>query len=87
MSDGTRTRDRLEHNQELRRSPGRGISQVIAAIPVVLRAARRLPGVYAGAQPRLSADERPVRDIRDFQRFRVLEAPRSAAVRSPEHDS
>jgi hypothetical protein len=35
VSDGTRTRDRLDHNQELRRSPGARHIQGIAAIPVV----------------------------------------------------
>jgi hypothetical protein len=48
---------------------------------------RRLPGVYAGAQPWLTARERRVQDICAFQDFRVLEQPRVTAVHSPEHDS
>jgi hypothetical protein len=62
------------------------MSAVIAPIPVAPQAARRLQHVYAGAQPRICPDERPVRDVCDFQVFRVLEAPRSAAVGSPGHD-
>ena len=65
-----------------------GKAPVIAAIRGrTCLAARRLPGVYAGAQPRLSPRKRRVRDIYDFQDFRVFEPPGFAAVRSPVHDS
>jgi hypothetical protein len=59
-----------------------GNSPVMAAIGSYLLAARRLPGVYAGAQPRLSARERRACDICDFQDFRVLRSPRCATGRS-----
>jgi hypothetical protein len=59
----------------------------IVAIRVYLHAARRLPGVYTGAQARLSQRQYRGRDMCDFQDFRVLEPPRCTAVHRPVHDS
>jgi hypothetical protein len=77
VSDGTRTRDRLDQ-------PG---ARVSAAAPRNgpghvrnpgrnCQPPRRLPGVYTSAQPRLNARKRRVRDIHEFQEFRVLGALR-----------
>jgi hypothetical protein len=57
------------------------------AITVDLHVARRLPGVYTGAQARLSARVRRGRNISEFQDFRVLRPPRFVAVHSLVHDS
>jgi hypothetical protein len=86
VSDGTRTRDRLDHNQELAGARAREYLRSWRRSRSCLQAARRLPGVHAGAQPRLSASERRVRDICDFQDFRVLEPPGVAAVPSTTHN-
>jgi hypothetical protein len=78
VSDATRTRDRLDHNQELRRSPGQEISQVLAAIPV-------MPASRSASTRRLRRSTTPVKRAR-ASRSRYLRLPglscaRAAALR------
>jgi hypothetical protein len=52
-----------------------------------LRTSADVQAASRAAQPWLSADNLLVRDICEFQGFRMLEPPRCAAVSHPVHDS